>query len=305
MLFRSTTEATDPFLRRYLVLRTDVTGPVFAKIWDTPGSGFSERMKHVIEPAFTVDYATNFANGGKQPILSDVSDKVIGGSARLTYGLNNRFFYRARTTDGSNGGTVQYLTVGLQQTYYTNPLSSLTDTSYVSSNYHRKPLDLSDVALTVRFSPRSGIDSNTRFEYDVQGKGLQTMSTGLSANWGNAANGTSTANISISRIQRESSTTPTGSINGGTVLSFVQGRIKGGYTLTWDIERSALLNQGFSWTYLSQCCGVQADFQKYKYAQNIGPISSDRRFNLSFVLAGLGTFSNFFGAFGGLMGVGP
>ena len=34
-------------------------------------------------------------------------------------------------------------------------------------------------------------------------------------------------------------------------------------------------------------------------------ISADRRINFAFVLAGLGTFSNFFGAFGGLMGVGP
>ena len=32
------------------------------------------------------------------------------------------------------------------------------------------------------------------------------------------------------------------------------------------------------------------------------PIPSDRRFNVSFVLAGVGTFSNFLGAFGGLMG---
>ena len=114
---------------------------------------------------------------------------------------------------------------------------------------------------------RTGIDSNTRFEYDVQGKGLQVMTTGLSASWGNAANGTSTANVNISRIQPESSSTPTGSISGGTVLSFVQGRVKGGYSLTWDIARSALLNQGVSWTYLSQCCGIQADFQKYKYPQ--------------------------------------
>ena len=80
--YSRTTDSSDPFLRRYLVMRSDVTGPVFAKIWDTPGSGFSERMKHVIEPAFSVDYATNFANGGRVPILSDVSDRVIGGSSR-------------------------------------------------------------------------------------------------------------------------------------------------------------------------------------------------------------------------------
>ena len=305
--YSRTTDAGDPFLRRFLTLRSDVTGPVFAKIWDTPGSGFSERMKHVIEPAFTFDYVTNFQNGSRVPILSDASDRVIGGSGRVTYGLNNRFFYRARTTTATPGSTVQYLTVGLQQTYYSNPLSSLTDTSYVSASYHRLPSDLSDVALNVRVSPKSGIDSNTRFEYDVQGKGLQVLTTGLSANWGSAASGTSTTSVSFSRIEPESSKTPTGSFSSSTMLSAVQGRVKGGYSMTWDLAQAALLNQGVTLSYLAQCCGIQAEFQKFKYPQSSSsfPIPSDRRFNVSFVLAGLGTFSNFFGAFGGLMGVGP
>ena len=50
-------------------------------------------------------------------------------------------------------------------------------------------------------------------------------------------------------------------------------------------------------TYMAQCCGLQMEFQKFHLASS-APISSDRRINVSFVLAGLGTFSNFFGAFG-------
>ena len=42
------------------------------------------------------------------------------------------------------------------------------------------------------------------------------------------------------------------------------------------------------------------EFQKFTTRSPFElPIPSDRRFNFSFVLAGLGTFSNFFGAFGG------
>jgi hypothetical protein len=42
-------------------------------------------------------------------------------------------------------------------------------------------------------------------------------------------------------------------------------------------------------------------FQKFNYGISSGlPLPSDKRLNFSFVLAGLGTFSNFFGAFGGL-----
>jgi hypothetical protein len=84
----------------------------------------------------------------------------------------------------------------------------------------------------------------------------------------------------------------------------MQGRARGAYGLTWDIGRAGILNQTVGLSYLGQCCGLQAEFQKFKYPQASAgfPIASDRRFNLSFVLAGLGTFSNFFGAFGGLLG---
>ena len=51
---------------------------------------------------------------------------------------------------------------------------------------------------------------------------------------------------------------------------------------------------------MAQCCGVQAEFQQFNYPTGFGlPISTDRRINVAFVLAGLGTFSNFFGAFVG------
>ena len=89
-------------------------------------------------------------------------------------------------------------------------------------------------------------------------------------------------------------------------VNLLQGQARGAYALTWDIGRAGILNQSIGVTYLAQCCGIQAEFQKFKYPQSRSdfPIASDRRFNVSFVLAGLGTFSNFFGAFGGLMGSG-
>jgi hypothetical protein len=80
----------------------------------------------------------------------------------------------------------------------------------------------------------------------------------------------------------------------------VEGRVRGSYNMTWDIARSTLLNQMVSATYFAQCCGFGVEYQNYNYGQISSiPIGSDRRINFSFTLAGLGTFSNFFGAFGG------
>ena len=71
-------------------------------------------------------------------------------------------------------------------------------------------------------------------------------------------------------------------------LRFLQGRATGAYSLTWDIGRAGILNQSIGMTYLAQCCGIQAEFQKFNFPQSRSdfPIPSDRRFNVSFVLAG-------------------
>ncbi len=159
-------------------MRTDVIGPVFNKIWDTPTSRSRERMKHVIEPAFAVDYMTEIDNQARVPLISDVSDFIVGGAARFTYGLTNRFFYRSRPVDGTPSTTREFISVGLQQTYYSNPLSSRYDTTYVSATGRPEAVELSPVAVTARVSPSATIDATTRLEYDVTGNGLQIFTTG-------------------------------------------------------------------------------------------------------------------------------
>ena len=70
--------------------------------------------------------------------------------------------------------------------------------------------------------------------------------------------------------------------------------------LNWDIGRSYIIQQRWTGFYNAQCCGLDIEYQEYNFPSDSRfPIPKDRRFNLSFTLAGIGTFSNFFGAFGG------
>jgi LPS-assembly protein len=291
----------EPLFRRYLSLRSDVVGPVLAKIWDTPDSGYSERMKHLVEPTFAIEYIPTISNSGSVLTLSDSSDEIPGGSTRLTYGVNNRFLARARATDGSAGTTIQFLTVGVQQTYYVTERASLNDTQYVSTGLRSRAVDLSDIAINVKVTPGERFDSTTRLEYGVHGEGLHVLRTGTTAQLGDGS-----TTVSYSRQRRASNARPESSLTWGTNMELLQGRTRGSYSLTWDIGRSAILNQSVGLSYLAQCCGIEAEFQQFKYPQSSSnfPIPADRRFNVSFVLAGLGTFSNFFGAFGGLGGGG-
>jgi len=66
----------------------------------------------------------------------------------------------------------------------------------------------------------------------------------------------------------------------------------------YDITQSTLLSQRYVGFYNAQCCGVSFEYQAVDYPNNFY-LAKDRRFNMSFTLAGVGSFSNFFGAFGG------
>jgi LPS-assembly protein len=282
-----------PLARTYFTVRSDVIGPVFNKIWDTPASVRTERMKHVIEPGFTVDYITEIDNASSLPTVGDQSDVVVGRAARLTYGLTNRFLYRTRTTGAAAGSSHEFLSINLQQTYYSNNDASRFDPQYSGSTNRVKSVDLSPIALTARFSPGSAVSANTRVEYDVSGLGMQTVSLGGSVN-----SSSNTANVSYSRVNY--STSSQQYLTASNSLRLAEGRATASYALNWDLGRAYIVSQSVTVAYLAQCCGIQMEYQQYNFPELTAfPVSADRRFNFGVVLAGLGTFSNFFGAFGG------
>jgi LPS-assembly protein len=279
--------------RQYLSLQTDVIGPVLSKIWDTPGSAYSDRMKHVIEPTFSVEYITEMANEQRVP-LTDSSVVAVGGAAKFTYGLTNRLIARTRGEGEARGSTREFLTLGVQQTYYSNPKTSLSDTNYVSYSGRLKPVDLSPIAVTARVAPTPTIDANARLEYDVTGNGLQILTAGSTI-----TKAASSSNLSFSRQRFTPQSEASSYLSGSTSWRFSEGRVTAFYGLNWDIDAKYIYSQSMGTTYMAQCCGVRADYQIVNFLPSVSsPIPSDRRLNFAFVLAGLGTFSNFFGLFG-------
>jgi len=282
---------SDPYFRQYASMHTDIVGPVFTRIWDRPTSVFAERLKHVVEPALSVDLTSRIADFARTPVVSDVSEFVVGSAAQLTYGLTNRFFAKGKTVEDRRGQTREFVTVGIQQTTYTNPESAQYDSAYQSTFGFPVRRDRSPVALTGRVSPTSTLDANLRAEYDTYGLGLQLLSAGGGINSPRAS---FNANYSWRDLNDSNY------LYGSTTMRWLDGRASGTYALSWDIGRSYVVSQSIVASYLAQCCGLQLEFQKFNYPESSGiPIASDTRFNFGFVLAGLGTFSNFFGAFGG------
>ena len=292
-----------PYLRRYAEMRADVVGPVFTRVF-TPNNFLADRLKHVIEPAFSVQRITNIDGDDRVRLLGSTYDRVVGGVTRMTYGITNRVLVRkapkasAGSAPPAASAPRDLLTASVTQSYYTNQAASAFDPTY-SSSYAgtggvRPPSNYSPVAVNVRSQPGQHVGSTLRMEYDWPTKKMLSVSTGADYN-------TPVANVNVAWSRSLSAFYPTNALNGNTRLNLFEGKVAGSYAIAWDIERDTIIRQGIVASYNAQCCGFLVEYQEYNFGSFGGgsAFPKDRRFNFGFTLAGVGTFSNFFGNFGG------
>ena len=78
-------------------------------------------------------------------------------------------------------------------------------------------------------------------------------------------------------------------------------RIGGIYSFNYDLQRDTFLQQRISPTTTRSAAASASSTRRSTSAARVAGVTvpQDRRFNLSFTLAGIGTFSNLLGAFGG------
>jgi LPS-assembly protein len=286
--------------RRYFTLQSDVTGPVFTKIFNTPDWAYAQKFKHVIEPVFSIQRTTNFDNYG-QIVKLEGTDYTQGGVTSMTYGLNNRLYAKKQSSR-------EILTVSLTQTYYSQASAGAYDTNYQGSSFTTDPTlipqsNFSPVALTVHVSPTLVTDASMRMEYDAHVHALRSMSASGSITHG-WVTGTAQWSLLHSTPVLITDTVMTTShfINGGATVRKPGNGFGGTYNFNYDVLNTDFVSQSILGHYNTQCCGIIVEYQKFNYgtqsAAVIG-VSRDHRFNISFTLAGIGTFSDLFGAFGG------
>lgn len=293
-------QVKEPFTRNYAEMRAEVLGPVFSRVY-TPNNFLADRLKHVIEPAFSVQRVTAIDGEDRVVLLGSSYDRVVGGVTRMTYGLTNRVLVRKASTkaDASplSAAPRELLTASVTQSYYTDQRASQFDPTYVSSYVDagggRPASNYSPVALNVRSQPVAAVGTTLRMEYDAAASKLLSVSTG-------GDYGTPERQVALSWSRSLSSFFPTNVVSGSSRLTLLGGRLGGTYSMYWDVQQDRLVQQRMVAFYNAQCCGFVVEYQEYAFGSFGGPtIPKDRRFNLAFTLAGIGTFSNFFGNFGG------
>jgi len=150
----------------------------------------------------------------------------------------------------------------------------------------------------VRASPSDHYQSDFRTEWDYTTGTFQSIAANGVVNNANVqASGGWTLTRNIPIVIGSPVTTSSHYLQGSLTLRTTGNRLGSTYSFHYDLFRDQYLQQRYFAYYNAQCCGVLVEYQTYNIVGLSVP--QDRRFNVSFTLAGIGTFSNFLGAFGG------
>ena len=290
-----------PVSRSMFELETEITGPVFVKIWDTPNTSYSERMKHVIEPRISVE-RTTAVNNFEQIVRIDSTDSIVGNTTRLRYGVDNRFYARR-----GESGAQEFLTISAEQTYYTDARASQYDQQFLTSFQQFQqtaPSNLSPLALTARAAITDGMNGSLRAEYDTHFMALRTIRADADIAFSDRLfqrTGWSQRRFIEGLSGFDNRDYLDHTLNSFTNFRASDNKYGGVYQFNYDVQLGRMVQQRILAYYNAQCCGFSVEYQTYNLA-NLGffrtRAAQDKRLNVSFTLAGLGTFANLLGAFG-------
>ena len=299
--------------RHFFELSTRATGPSFIKIWDTPDSGYSERMKHLIEPWVGVSRVSAIDNFDSIVRIEGI-DSIVGNVVEYEYGVDTRLY--ARVFEGGPESVArEILSASVTQSYYTDERAAQYDRSYRTSFSGTPPSNFSPVSLIVRTEPTRNIGGTLRMEFDpdrgsrayfplLRGRAIRTISAEGSyeiGGWLSTSGGWSQRRFIEGLPGFDNPSRLDNYINSSTSFRNADNTFGGLYDFNYDIRRGRFLAQMVRLYYNAQCCGIRVDYQVFNF-EGLGTralIDRDRRFTLSFTLAGLGTFTNNFGGTGG------
>ena len=297
--------------RTLYTIQSQIVGPVFNRVWDTPENGYAEKFKHSIEPVMTVQRTSSVDNIDRIVKL-DGTDQFIGG-ATLTYGLNNRFYAKRKLTPGAQAQSREIFDVELSQSYYTNQSASQYDLQYETTLRQVAPSHFSPIALNVRALPNDTINATLRAEFDsryhklrtISGQGSYSWTTRvqLSGGWSKRGYIEEDPAFNDCRVPTQGCVPAQldQALNFSSTMHTKDNKVGTVYSFNFDVLHSSFIQQRVSAFYNAQCCGLAVEYQTYNYgAASTSPIPADHRFFLSFTLAGLGNFSPFNGALSGV-----
>jgi len=286
-------QVNESLKRQYFDFNAQFTGPVFTRIFNAGAPDGETKYKHVIQPIFGLQRVTGF-DIFDQIVKLESSDFQVSNVFRFNYGLVNRVYAKKNVAR-------EVLSVSLTQSRYSDANAAALDAQYQNSYSNQViaiPSKFTPVALVVRSSPSPRVETNFRTEWTPNGGAFQSFAGSASINSNHFQQGVIWAQQRV--VPTDPTQPPTISVHyltSSTTVRTASNKVGGTYAFSYDLHNTTYLQQRIFGYYNAQCCGLLAEYQVFNLPSS--RIPQDKRFNISFTLAGIGTFSNLLGAFGG------
>jgi lipopolysaccharide assembly outer membrane protein LptD (OstA) len=289
--------------RHYVDFQSQLVGPVFTRIFDTPKSRYAQRFKHTIEPFLNFQRLSPI-DQFNSIVKLDAVDTVVGKMTQYRYGINNRLYARRQEGTAPTPTAREIASLSITQTYYTDEKAAQFDQYYRTSFTGPAPSHFSPVSIQARVAPTLDTLGSFRAEYDTQFTAFRSL--GADATIVVRDRLQSTIGWSQRRFIEglpgfDNPEQLDHYLNQATLLRTRDNRFGTHYSFNYDMRLNSFLQQRIMAYYNAQCCGFSVEYQMFDLSR-LGvraPVTEDRRLNFSFTLAGIGSFSNFFGALGG------
>ena len=290
-----------PITRNLFDVRADVTGPTCSSASSqTPNNGYAERFKHVIEPRVSVRYLSPFTRQTEVIQIDWQSTSSSAARRRVNYALDNRVL-----GEGADGRwrwtpSASCSPSASDRRYYTNAQASAVDPQYppgfVGSSRRSGHRDgnAADDRCAGRF--QMFIDSN---------RARRPSRTSATPALGDAdvqLIGELVEDASSCRACR-ASTIPNAVSHAVNASTTVQHAVTGGWAAptgsTWTFSTSRSSSSACDSLTTPSAAGSAVDYQMFNVSQfRRRACRQDRRFAVTFTLAGIGSFAPPLGAFG-------
>jgi len=279
----------------------DLRGPTFSRVFNAPGSGYSERYKHVIGPEINWTYRTRVDDFNLIPKF-DGNDYFLGTN-EVNFGIVQRFLAK-RPGPGGRSIPYEFFTWRVYQTYYVQISEGQNnfDPNYSSNAFGPAGAEhLSPLVSRMRFRPSPLLSADFLIEYDVNFKQFRRRSVngGLNGSRGTLQVGWSKSN----RLDADEANrvTVANTLNGSASLQMVPGKLSLSANGYYDFVNKILYTIQGRLRYDVQCCGFNVEYIRYDYNGR-----QERQFRFSIDLANVGSIGNFngMGALGSQQGLG-
>lgn len=292
-----------PISRQLFEAQVQARGPVFSRIYNTSGSGWLERVKHVIEPSVTVKRTSAFERFDEVVPLDPSVDLVVGGVTQVSYGVSNSIHARVRQAGDAPSVVRQLASFDVSQSYYSDQTAAIYDglssTSF-GPQYTQlpPPSNFSPVRVELNLWPTPTASGRFGLEYDTRFRAVRSYRASASINqaWADFSGSWSKQQVIPGLQGYDDPRYANHYLSFSSRLKKPGGGASLAYATAVDILNSRFAQHRFGAFYNAQCCGIAMDYVVVDLSHY--GLRNDKRFSVSFSLAGIGSFVNPLGVFG-------